>query len=219
MKLSKIFLAYLALVEKTSKITFGGMELLEQPNIVGFWHEDSFITYLILKELENYNQKATVLVTEEWRGNVIQEMVEKNKGEVFRVAYSGRTVDQFKSLFKTAKTTSNIIVLAFDGPKGPRHKIKKVAYLLANKNDKHLVGLRVDYKYKLRVFVRWDRFVVPLLFNKIKVQFMDLGKISTAHMQNIEKTNQRILNQLYQEKNKQESIEEETAIWTADNVE
>ena len=71
------------------------MELLQKPNIVGFWHEDCFITHLILKELSKYQQKATVLVTEKWRGNVIQEMVEKNNGEVFRVAYTVKSVNHY----------------------------------------------------------------------------------------------------------------------------
>lgn len=214
MKLSKLFLSYLALVDKTSKITYKGMELLQEPNIVGFWHEDCFITHLILKELSKYQQKATVLVTEKWRGNVIQEMVEKNNGEVFRVAYTGKTVNQFKSLFKEAKTTENIIVIAYDGPKGPRHKIKKIAFLLANKNDKHLIGLRVDYKHKIRLFGRWDRFIIPLLFNKIKVQFFDLGKISVADLRNIEEKNREILNILYREQNEPE----QTVTWSTNDV-
>lgn len=214
MKLSKLFLAYLWLVDKTSKITYSGMELLQEPNIVGFWHEDCFITHLILKELSAYQQKATVLVTEKWRGNVIQEMVEKNKGEVFRVAYKGKTVDQFKRLFKKAKTTNNIIVLAVDGPKGPRHKIKKVAFLLAYKNNKHFIGLRVDYKHKIRLFGRWDRFIIPLLFNKIRIQFVDLGKISAADLQNMGEKNNEILSILYPEQYESE----QTVTWTTDDV-
>lgn len=213
MKLSKIFLAYLGLVEKTSKITYGGMELLQMPNIVGFWHEDSFVSHLILKKLADYDQKATVLVTEQWRGNIIQEMVEHFKGEVFRVAYKGKTMDQFKRLFQEAKTTSNIIVMAFDGPKGPRHRIKKIAFLLASKNQKHLVGLHIEYRWKLRMFGRWDHYVIPLLFNHIRIQFKDLGKISVSDIQHIEKKHQLILNELYPEWSSPEVL-----TWDADDV-
>lgn len=201
MKLSRLFLVYLKLVERTSTITYGGMELLQLPNIVGFWHEDSFVSHLILKKLADYNQKATVLVTEHWRGNIIQEMVEHFQGDVFRVAYNGRTIDQFKRLFQEAKTTDNIIVMAFDGPKGPRHQIKKIAFLLANKNQKNLIGLHIQYRWKIRIFGRWDHYAIPLLFNQIKIQFIDLGKITASDIQHIRKKNQILVNQLYPEWN------------------
>lgn len=196
MKLSKIFLAYLAMVERTSKITYKGLELLKTSNVVGFWHEDSFVSHLVLKELAEYNQKATVLVTGQWRGNVIQEMVEYFDGEVFRVSYAGKTIDQFKRLFQSAKSTSNLIVMAFDGPKGPRHKVKKIAFLLANKNNKNLMGVKVNYKHKIRLFGRWDHYVIPLIFNRIQIQIMDFGKITASELHDTDRTNQMIIQKL-----------------------
>lgn len=196
MKLSKIFLAYLAMVERTSKITYNGLELLKTSNVVGFWHEDSFVSHLVLKELAEYDQKATVLVSGQWRGNVIQEMVEHFGGEVFRVSYTGKTMDQFKRLFQDAKSTSNLIVMAFDGPKGPRHKVKKIAFLLSNKNNKHLMGVKVNYKHKIRMFGRWDHYVIPLILNRIQIQVMDFGKITDSELQDTDGTNQKIIQKL-----------------------
>lgn len=196
MILSKIFLAYLKCVEKTSKITCSGLEHLQHPNIVGFWHEDSFVSHLVLRKLQEFEQKATVLVSGQWRGNVIQEMVEHFEGEVFRVSYKGKTIDQFKRLFQDAKTTENLIVMAFDGPKGPRHKIKKIAFLLSNKNSKNLIAMKASYKRKIRLFGRWDHYVIPLLFNKIQIQFFNFGTISTEELQHVDAKNDFILEEL-----------------------
>jgi len=180
----------------TSHITYSGLDKLQDANIVGFWHEDSFVSHLVLKELETLNQKATVLVSGKWRGNVIQEMIEHFQGEVFRVSYKEKTVEQFKRLFQDAKTTSNIVVMAFDGPKGPRHKIKKIAFLLSNKNNKNLIAMKVHYKRKIRLFARWDHYVIPLLFNKIQVQFLDFGTITREDLQHANEKNNFILEEL-----------------------
>ena len=194
--LSRIFLAYLKIVDMTSHITYSGLDKLKDSNVVGFWHEDSFVSHLVLKEIGKFDQKATVLVTGKWRGNVIQEMVEHFEGEVFRVSYKEKTVEQFKRLFQDAKTTSNLVVMAFDGPKGPRHKIKKIAFLLSNKNNKNLVAMKVKYKRKIRLFGRWDHYVIPLLFSKIQVQFLDFGTISREDLQDTNEKNEYILEEL-----------------------
>lgn len=196
MKLSKLFLGYLKLVEKTSKVSINGIELLEKSDVVGFWHEDSFVSHLVLKELAEVQRKATVLVSGKWRGNVIQEMIEHFEGEVFRVSYSGQNIEQFKRLFSDAKVTNNLIVMAFDGPNGPRHKIKKIAFLLANKNNRNLIGVKVNYRRKIRIWGRWDHYVIPLFFNNIQIQFKDFGKITKSELLDTEGTNEKIVEQL-----------------------
>lgn len=193
MILSRLFLAYLVLVDKTSNITYKNVELLKENNVVGFWHEDSFISQLVLRQLQPINQKATVLVTGKWRGNVIAEIVEHFKGEPFRVSYEGKTVDQFKVLFQKAREDLGLMVMAFDGPKGPRHQVKKVAYLLANKNKKELVGLKIRYKRKIRIRHRWDKYVIPMLFNRITIEIVDLGMITAQDIQNMNEKNKYIV--------------------------
>lgn len=193
MILSRLFLAYLIMVDKTSKITYKNVELLKVNSVVGFWHEDSFIAQLVLRQLEPINQKATVLVTGKWRGNVIAEIVEHFKGEPFRVSYEGKTVDQFKMLFQKARADAGHMVMAFDGPKGPRHQVKKVAYLLASKNKRRLVGLKIRYRHKIRIRHRWDKYAIPLLFNRITIEIVDLGMIAAQDIQNMNEKNKYIV--------------------------
>lgn len=196
MILSKIFLGYLVLVDKTSNITYKNIELLKGQNVVGFWHEDSFLSQLILKQLVPINQKATVLVTGKWRGDVIAEIIEHYKGEPFRVTYEGKTVEQFKQLFQQVKTSKNLIVMAFDGPKGPRHEIKKVAFLLSCKNKRRLVGVKIRYKRKIQIRHRWDKYVIPLPFNKISVEIVDIGMITASDLRDMKEKNEYIVHML-----------------------
>lgn len=196
MILSKVFLAYLLLVDKTSNIKYKNIDLLREDNVVGFWHEDSFISQLVLRQLEPINQTATVLVTGKWRGNVIAEIVKHFKGEPFRIKYEGKTVDQFKILFQKVRNSKELIVMAFDGPKGPRHEVKKVAYLLASKNKRKLVALRIRYKKKIRIMHRWDKYVIPLLFNRITVEVVDLGMVMPSDLQNMSEKNDYIVHML-----------------------
>lgn len=77
-----------------------------------------------------------------------------------------------------------------------------------------MIGLKVDYKHKLRVSLRWDRFAIPLLFNKIRVQFMDVGKISASDLRNMREKNREILRLLIPK----EYSSEEVVLWNVADV-
>lgn len=53
------------------------MESFDGNQVVGFWHEDSFIMNLLLREVTKENCKMSVLVTGDPRGDYIQYMIEK----------------------------------------------------------------------------------------------------------------------------------------------
>ena len=56
------------------------MESFDGNQVVGFWHEDSFIMNLLLREVTKENCKMSVLVTGDPRGDYIQYMIEKMQG-------------------------------------------------------------------------------------------------------------------------------------------
>ena len=63
------------------------MESFDGNQVVGFWHEDSFIMNLLLREVTKENCKMSVLVTGDPRGDYIQYMIEKCRGDAVRIGY------------------------------------------------------------------------------------------------------------------------------------
>lgn len=63
------------------------MESFDGNQVVGFWHEDSFIMNLLLREVTKENCKMSVLVTGDPRGDYIQYMIEKCRQDAVRIGY------------------------------------------------------------------------------------------------------------------------------------
>ena len=61
--LSRLFYTYLKCLEKTVRIRWEGMESFDGNQVVGFWHEDSFIMNLLLREVTKENCKMSVPVS------------------------------------------------------------------------------------------------------------------------------------------------------------
>lgn len=220
-----IFQGYLTLLEKTVKVTFhlseaavGSWGEIKQDRsyikpeqyagIVGFWHEDSFMMNLVLKEwmeagqasggyeklrcafkktrpvYSNSSQEATrgvgmdVVVTADKRGDYIEAMLNRYGANALRIGDGMRMRNGMKQLTKSAMDRSKGLAIALDGPLGPFHEPKKLACFLAEQSGKHFCGVHVRYSCRLRLFMRWDRYVIPLPFTRVKVEICDFGPIS-----------------------------------------
>lgn len=196
-----IFQGYLTLLEKTVKVTFHLYEAAEgswgeirqersyvRPNqyasIVGFWHEDSFMMNLVLKEWMEAGRERTkgigmdVVVTADKRGDYIEAMLERYGASALRIGDGMRMRAGMEQLTGSATDRSKGLAIALDGPLGPYHEPKKLACFLAEQSGKHFCGVHVRYSCRLRLFSRWDRYVIPLPFTRVKVEVCDFGPIS-----------------------------------------
>ena len=70
------------------------------------------------------------------------------------------------------------LVITPDGPRGPRHILKRGAFIAARETGLPLYMLTVRYHRRIVLKKSWDRFEVPMPFSKIdirvdKVDLMD----------------------------------------------
>lgn len=177
--LSKIFYLYLKILEKTVTIEWQFPERLQTNQVVGFWHEDSFILNLILKKVTEKGEKVSVLVTGDSRGDYIQYTVEKCGGEAIRMGYGSCDVGLLRDIFNHLDEQKKSIAIAMDGPLGPRHIPKKTTFFLSEYGKVPLVGVTLDYAGKIILSRRWDHYRIPLPFSKITVRFDDYGVVSS----------------------------------------
>lgn len=67
------------------------------------------------------------------------------------------------------------IAVALDGPLGPRHEPKKLAFYLSEHAEEAFVGISLSYSSCIRLTRRWDKYVIPLPFTTVDVAVKDYG--------------------------------------------
>ena len=194
---TKISIGYIKFVYKTSKvIKTGRVDLLEQENlpgvVIGFWHGDSYCAFPVLRNTGTY-----VITTINKRGDYIENIGKSFRYNVIRVPDESRGENH---LFKIRKEINGIkkngLAFALDGPLGPYHVPKKFVLILALLTKRKVVPASFNVKRKIRLVKRWDKYVVPLPFNKIEIyihepieikkdEIDDIGKKITEDMEKI----------------------------------
>lgn len=176
--LQSVFSGYLKLLEKTVRIEWEEDELYGNSQIFGFWHEDSFFMNLVLKKLAGKTAPVDVVVTADARGDYIEHMIQKCGGTAIRIADGYGSLKALKKLMKRSYEQSRSLAVALDGPLGPRHEPKKLAFYLSEQSGEDFVGITVDYSACVRLFWRWDCYAVPLPFSRVKVDVRDYGEVT-----------------------------------------
>ena len=152
--LQHLFSGYLKLLKKTVAIEWQEIQFVTGNQVFGFWHEDSFLMNLVLEELSGKTSPVDVIVTADTRGDYIKKILQDS-------------YEQTRS-----------IAVALDGPLGPRHEPKKLAFYLAEQAQESFVGISVSYHGCLRLFWRWDHYAIPLPFSKVIVAVHDYGEVN-----------------------------------------
>ncbi len=154
----------------------------KESQIFGFWHEDSFFMNLVLEQLSEKTRPVDVIVTADGRGNYIQGMLEEFGGQALRVPDGRACFGALKHILQNAYERTRCIAVALDGPLGPRHEPKKLAFYLSEQVQEDFVGIAISYSSKLRLNWRWDKYVIPLPFSTITIAVHNYGELNKKHI-------------------------------------
>ena len=61
--------------------------------------------------------------------------------------------------------------MALDGPEGPHHEPKKFVLLTALLSKRRMITVTFDFKWRIILKKRWDRYLIPLPFSRVDVKF------------------------------------------------
>lgn len=172
-----LFTKYLALIGRTVKIEWHEENTYGDSQIFGFWHEDSFFMNLVLEELSHKTTPVDVIVTADTRGNYIEHMIKKCDGSALRVPDGYRAFAALKKIVQDSYEKAHSIAVALDGPLGPRHEPKKLAFYLSEHAEEEFVGISLSYSSCFRLRRRWDKYVIPLPFAKVTVAVKNYGVV------------------------------------------
>lgn len=186
---------YIKFVYKTSKIIISGEDYQLNPNneekfILAFWHGSSYTLYPCLKGKDLY-----VITTQNGRGNYITTICENFGYKTIRVpdeSVGGNFLFKIRREINGEKKGN--LALTLDGPLGPYHEPKSFPYITAMLTKRRLILVTAKAKREIHLNKRWDKFAIPLPFNKIKIHFhspMDITKKDLAEDAILLKTNTR----------------------------
>ena len=121
---------------------------------------------LVLEKLSRKTTPVDVIVTADARGNYIEHMIKKCGGSALRVPDGYRAFAALKRSCRTLTRVPHSIAVALDGPLGPRHEPKKLAFYLSEHAEEEFVGIKPVVFILHRLTRRWDKYVIPLPFTR-----------------------------------------------------
>lgn len=170
-----LFVNYLRLLEKTVHIEWHEDTQFGDSQKPKIWHEDSFFMNLVLENLAHKTRPVDVIVTADTRGNYIEQMVQRCGGHALRVPDGYKAFAALKKIVQDTYEKEHSLAVALDGPLGPRHEPKKLAFYLSEHADEEFVGISISYSSCLRLKRRWDKYAIPLPFSRVTVAVKDYG--------------------------------------------
>lgn len=143
-----------------------------------FWHGESYCLYPLLKD-----RKAYALVTSDSRGNYIAPLCSYFGYSPIRLPDRRQKGNSFHLLRKAMKSVDGDLLLSLDGPTGPYHSPKEFPFVLAMYLRYRMIPISMDMQRKIRLGRRWDRFTIPLPFNRIVFTFHDPFTVSKVDLE------------------------------------
>ncbi|MEE2757870.1 MAG: lysophospholipid acyltransferase family protein [Myxococcota bacterium] len=135
----------------------------DRNGVIAFWHGEQLPLLAVRPSMESV---APVSLS---RDGTLQANILRRFGVTsVRGSSSRGGLSVLRNLLRELKTGRSLLV-AVDGPRGPRHKAKPGAQYLARKAGVPLWCISAFAPRALRLRKSWDRFLIPLPFSKIYV--------------------------------------------------
>ncbi|MGL5576671.1 MAG: hypothetical protein ACRDCW_14125 [Sarcina sp.] len=198
--ISKIFVKYIEFVCATSKIVLSDDMKKGSLNnsIISSWHCDSFAMNFLLREVSKRDFRIYGVTTTNKRGNYIRNIMENYKGIAIRMPDGIKMKGFLTELKEKSKIENTSLYITLDGPVGPYKVPKKIGASLSNASGKKLILIKVNYKRKIKFFLRWDKYLFPLPFNKIEFEIENMGIVSKEELRTFSEYKKKIL-KVYEE--------------------
>lgn len=142
-------------------------EIREKPGraIYTFWHSQLFYLFYRFRGLDKY----TLLISPSKDGDLLANMVKLFGYSVVRGSSFKNTVPGTRECIQLLKQDEKIVVIA-DGSRGPRHIAQAGSLQLARITGASVYTLAYNAATQYQ-FPSWDRFVLPLPFTKVTLNF------------------------------------------------
>lgn len=164
-KLATLGPAAFRLLAKTWRLRTHG-DLPRAPGVVAFWHGDMLPAWLRFA-----HGQATALVSRSRDGGLLTELLESWGFAVVRGSSSKGGSEALEEM--TAAARRGLVLVTPDGPRGPARRMKPGAVVAAQRAGVPLTLCRVRAGWAIHG-THWDRFLIPLPFAVIDLDYRRL---------------------------------------------
>ncbi len=185
-------LKYLQIVKKLGKFEIKNFERIQPDTMLGFWHGDTYLVYMVLEKIMEVHDNVKAIVTSNPRGEYIESIIGAMGAKAIRLPDGMAMFPMFRALKAESKEPGLILAASFDGPTGPLHEPKKLLFLLAKEAEKKVTYIRIEAKWVIRMKRRWDQYIFPLPFARITAYVEELGMIDQEILQNFQEYRMQI---------------------------
>jgi lysophospholipid acyltransferase (LPLAT)-like uncharacterized protein len=134
------------------------------PAVIAFWHGEMLPIWRIFAK-----RNALGIVSQSNDGAILSYLLTQWKYKLVRGSSSKGGSNVIMEVLKD--TTSSFYLMTPDGPRGPRHKSKAGAFVIAQRKQIPLYFAKCNIHCKKVLHRSWDKFEVPLPFTRVDVDF------------------------------------------------
>jgi lysophospholipid acyltransferase (LPLAT)-like uncharacterized protein len=141
--------------------------------VVAFWHGGMLVPWYAYRK-----HNGAALVSASADGEVLARILHAWGVAVVRGSSSAGGSDAVKTMVDLAKEGRSVLITP-DGPRGPAHKMKIGALVVAQRAELPLVLCAVKY-HKKKILRSWDSFEIPMPFSRADVCYSEPITIPTG---------------------------------------
>ena len=161
--IERILPVAVTLLARTLRFKWSG-ERLPASAVVMFWHGKMLPGWFCVRKY-----KPIALVSASKDGNLLASVLSFWGYKLSRGSTKKGGMDALNTAMdKIRNGDASTLVITPDGPRGPRHRFKRGAFLAAKELSLPLYMLEIECRSK-KVLKSWDKFEVPLPFSKVSI--------------------------------------------------
>lgn len=172
MILERIGVAVLSLFRRTWRMKVRGE--IPSRGVVAFWHGEMLPVWVFFA-----GRNAVALVSRSPDGEYLARLLERWCYQCVRGSSSRGGRESLDALVTYAQH-GRLVLITPDGPRGPRGVVKRGAVLCAHRAQVPLYWCLVRCSWAWRFGRSWDRFLLPLPFARIELEFSEPIVLSPA---------------------------------------
>jgi hypothetical protein len=150
---------------------FSGPPITQEQVIFAIWHESNLVACTASWRLRG-EQRVISFSTRGFRGIVMNSMLEALGSGVVALPDEGNRAEAGLLALELARIgrKGESLVVSCDGPLGPYRVAKPGVLLVARQSGVPIQPWAVSIRPMIRLNGRWDRYLVPLPFGRMRVE-------------------------------------------------
>lgn len=141
---------------------------IDRPVIWAFWHNRMFVMPVVYFRYYRHRNGA-VLTSASKDGALLANVMLQFGVQSIRGSSSRRGTAATLELASLVERGGDAVITP-DGPRGPCYQLGPGIIFLAQKTGTPVIPIRVEYSRAVRL-KSWDRFMIPLPFSRVEVEF------------------------------------------------